>query len=415
MGRCYDFGVSIDTSSERAMVVAAEGGMCVCPSSGVTCTGRFAGCADILNQPGRVPSNAPAWSLDPSPEPVAVLPTTPQPVAFAATPQPAPIAQPASVAQPAPVAQPVATVAAAPQAVAAPQPAAVPPQPVVQPATMAPPAPVAAAPTTAAAPAPAPAPSANDALVSELLTAVRELQTEMAAVRQQPQELSLDDLADAINAMRGAPAAAAPVAQASAPAPAPTQQPSHAAEIQQLRTEVLARQDELAGSLHRLGRAMIELRDAQSASLSQMDMSGPVGALEVGQAQLAQSMEELRVQVVGATDAQAKEVHALRAQVTDMMTRLEERRAADVSGSAVVEQLEALRSEVSRQTDDNTDMSTATELAATINTLRDSGVEEISAAHLVHSFQLELRSLRSELHQIRDAVARGDARHEAHA
>ena len=240
---------------------------------------------------------------------------------------------------------------------------------------------------------------------------MRELKSEVAEVRQRPPEVSVEDIAEAILALRTTPSTEPEMPE---PTPEPERVDDSNEAIEQLRTEVLARQDELAGSLHRLGRAMIELRDAQTATAQQADMSGPLGALELGHAQLTQSVEELRVQMTGATDAQAREVHALRAQVTAMMTRLEERRAADVSGAAVMEQLEALRSEVTRRDQEGADMSTATDLAATINTLRESGVEEISAAHLVHSFQLELRSLRTELHQIRDAVSTG-TRTDVHA
>ena len=63
MGRCYDFGVSIDASSEMAMMVAPEGGYCQSPSTAVTCEGRFDGCAEIVAVPGRVPPSAPGWSL----------------------------------------------------------------------------------------------------------------------------------------------------------------------------------------------------------------------------------------------------------------------------------------------------------------------------------------------------------------
>ena len=151
MGRCYDFGVSIDGDSERAMIVAPEGGHCVCPSSGTTCHGRFSGCGDILNQPGRIPANAPEWSLDPNPIPVSAptktaltqtAPTQTAPTqtapAHSAPAQTAP-AQTAP-AQTAP-AQPQQTFAAAPQAppvyAAAPQYAA-PPQYASQPQYAAP-------------------------------------------------------------------------------------------------------------------------------------------------------------------------------------------------------------------------------------------------------------------------------------
>src|SRR5205823_303297 len=62
---------------DHAMVVSAAGGSCVCVRCGVACTGRFAGCTEILAEPGRVPAFAPAWALDAEatpPAPVAVGP-----------------------------------------------------------------------------------------------------------------------------------------------------------------------------------------------------------------------------------------------------------------------------------------------------------------------------------------------------
>ena len=45
------------------MVVVPGGGSCVCPTTGVTCRGRFAGCEEIVSQPGRIPPNAPDWAI----------------------------------------------------------------------------------------------------------------------------------------------------------------------------------------------------------------------------------------------------------------------------------------------------------------------------------------------------------------
>ena len=64
MGRCYEFGISIDADSERAILVAPQGGFCICPSTGTTCEGRFIGCAAILEQANRVPPTAPSWAVD---------------------------------------------------------------------------------------------------------------------------------------------------------------------------------------------------------------------------------------------------------------------------------------------------------------------------------------------------------------
>lgn len=63
MGRCYEFGVLVGEGCQHAMVVPASGGRCECEVCGVACTGKFAGCAAILAQPGYVPATAPAWAL----------------------------------------------------------------------------------------------------------------------------------------------------------------------------------------------------------------------------------------------------------------------------------------------------------------------------------------------------------------
>lgn len=69
------------------MVVPAGGGRCECATCGVACTGKFAACTAIIDQPGYVPSTAPAWAVAvgaPSPAPAVapdepVLPEPPAP------------------------------------------------------------------------------------------------------------------------------------------------------------------------------------------------------------------------------------------------------------------------------------------------------------------------------------------------
>lgn len=83
MGRCYEFGVLVGDGCEHAMVVPAGGGRCECATCGVSCTGKFAACTAIIDQPGYVPSTAPAWAVAigaPAPAPVPdepVLPASP--------------------------------------------------------------------------------------------------------------------------------------------------------------------------------------------------------------------------------------------------------------------------------------------------------------------------------------------------
>lgn len=63
MGRCYEFGVEIQAGCEQAMVVTAAGGACECRDCSTTCPGRFAGCATVVANPGRVPPSAPSWAV----------------------------------------------------------------------------------------------------------------------------------------------------------------------------------------------------------------------------------------------------------------------------------------------------------------------------------------------------------------
>src|SRR5687768_1949063 len=59
MGRCYEFGTSINPDCEHGMVVVDEGGACRCPVCDTLCRGRFAGCAEIVSRPGYVSPLAP--------------------------------------------------------------------------------------------------------------------------------------------------------------------------------------------------------------------------------------------------------------------------------------------------------------------------------------------------------------------
>jgi len=86
MGRCYEFGVPVVDGCEHAMVVVAEGGACACSACGAHCLGKFAGCADIVAQPGYVPSTAPAGlvpSADRNLLPIPNRPASPPPTDLA--------------------------------------------------------------------------------------------------------------------------------------------------------------------------------------------------------------------------------------------------------------------------------------------------------------------------------------------
>lgn len=63
VGHCYEFGVAVDASCGHAMIVAPEGGACVCSTCNAHCEGRFPACAGIIARPGYVPAVAPGWAV----------------------------------------------------------------------------------------------------------------------------------------------------------------------------------------------------------------------------------------------------------------------------------------------------------------------------------------------------------------
>ena len=82
MGRCYEFGVTVEDGCDHAMVVSAEGGVCECSECGASCRGRFTGCEAVLARPGHVPIAAPRHLVDshrPRSETVPLLAADPSP------------------------------------------------------------------------------------------------------------------------------------------------------------------------------------------------------------------------------------------------------------------------------------------------------------------------------------------------
>ena len=409
MGRCYEFGVSIDPTSEHAMVVAPEGGYCVCPSTGAVCRGRFAGCSDIVNQPGRVPPNAPAWSrpdaaahglVRPAPSlsagsqpeqqaapaaPGAPLIQSPPnaagwPANYPTAPSPAPAGfvhpNPVSVhaAQPAPVnpGPPVNVGQPNPTPANPTQPA---PAPVAPAATVitAPVAPVAHVglpampPQPAARPAEASSSTTRVAEISELLEVVQQLKAEFRGEHASPDgrlrdiERSIETLAMRLSG--------------------PTQQ---GPDVGRLEQQVGAL-TETVGSFAAAHSDTTQQTSAQTASLHQ--------AVE----HLAQMVMLARQEITDATERQQRELHAVRRQLIELRASIEERIEATAS-ERLGDDVRAIRQTVEGLDAHSAhDVVTASQLAETINTLRDAGAEEISAAHLVHSFQLEIRTLREQL------------------
>jgi len=115
---------------------------------------------------------------------------------------------------------------------------------------------------------------------------------------------------------------------------------------------------------------------------------------------LAQMVVLSRQELADAAERHHSELHGVRRQLIELRASLEER----IEGSAqdrLHDQLTSIRTTVENlEPSSPADVVTASQLAETLNTLREAGAEEISAAHLVHSFQLEIRSLREQLEQL---------------
>ncbi len=435
MGRCYDFGVSIDASSERAMVVAPQGGLCICPSSGASCPGRFAGCAAILNQPGRVPPNAPSWAVEATSEPTTSGANT---TAGHQTSAVSGIAYPAYSAPPAyaqPVmqashhteqAQPVHATARPPMAQAG---------PVLQ-----------TTPTQAVAPEFTEGASDwqqalgnaeerrrrqdNDRALADLRETVEGLRQAI----EDKNSVSVDDLADAVLHLRETTLKTAPLDEEvrevrrtqESIRRSTTQLDVVPGKLEGVETSLsalassmdtiqhdVARGAGLADqltrmqvSIERLAKAVVEVRDGRDDSSATIAHGTMLDSIESA----TSMMMAMRNETVELAEKQARETHALRRQVADLLRRNDERRGPDTGSNDSVELLErqfdTLRREIS-QIRPNPDVATASQLAQTLNVLREAGVEDISAAHLVHSFQLEMRDLRSEIAALKSQFVGG--------
>jgi hypothetical protein len=371
MGRCYEFGVSIDPSSELAMVVAPEGGHCVCPSTGATCPGRFAGCTAILSQPGRISPNAPEWALGIN-----------RAEASSVHPQPAHV-------------QPQATPPGAPQQF--------------------PPAAPAGFQKALALAEDRPSGRNTDADLVEMRGALEALADHVAQLTQRPQSATIEDLAEAVVLLRteqGDSAATNDVTSLEARVEAVSAQhetlstlPKQMTNIEQTLQELAISVSSVASgqpdgtlfeeSMQMLGRAVLELRGSTSDAL---------GALRATQANAADSLEGLRDEVRELAKGQHRETNALRNQFTEMYTSVEQRWDADLSGEQVATALNQMKLDLARLQPESPEMVAATQLADTINTLRDAGVEDISAAHLIHALQGDLRSIRGEVQSVHDRI-----------
>ena len=175
--------------------------------------------------------------------------------------------------------------------------------------------------------------------------------------------------------------------------------------------DIADRLDTTNSSIERLNNAMVDLYYKASANANTVDaarddsISDDVARLNLSIEHNTNTVELLRAELVDLAKRQAREIHALRKQLTQMHTNIESRRDHPAE-TTISSELDSIRQEMVRLRPEGADVVTASQLAETINTLRGAGVEDISAAHLVHTFQLEMRTLRNELSELRRASER---------
>lgn len=297
MGRCYEFGISIDADSERAMLVAPQGGFCVCPSTGTTCEGRFTGCAAILEQANRVPPTAPSWAVDE----MITQPTPPTPVA------------------------PLLSVTYPPQA-----------------------------PTRTDTPTkidPAPQAAPTEGRLDTIESTIQRLEALLLEDREAAEASTAQDL----RGMR----------------------------------EQLASVQQVIGSIHQVQREV-------EPPATEAHIAGVHDAVE----HLATMVGLVRQEIQDTVERHQAELHAVRREMIELRATIQERIEMP-TGERLGPELRALRATVDELSHQNRgQVQPASQLAETINTLRGAKLEEISAAHLVHTFQLEIRNLRDELQSL---------------
>jgi len=338
MGRCYDFGVSVDPSSERAMVVAPEGGYCLSPSTGVTCEGRFDGCTEITEIAGRIPANAPSWSLPTN----SSAPPTQDTGASALPPgstgdsdEQRALTEPRDDG----LNQLTAIVNALAEQVAEVTKAAASTQTddlVRQ---------IAQAGDEDRALG-----QARDQAVSELTSSIKSLRHDLAEMANDRPSTSIDDIVEEMVILR----------EELGPSPIPSDL-AHAVK------NAMDEMTQLRGPVETIGRAMLELKSSQERT--------------------------------------TYAVTALRDRLKAPLAVLEQRCQTDMTGPDLAAKLGELHAEIGRVQPESAQVITAGQLANTINTLREAGIDDISAAHLIHSLQVEMRTLRDEVVNIRNDIA----------
>ena len=274
----------------------------------------------------------------------------------------------------------------------------------------------------------------NDTALVEMREAVDVLTHQVAELKNRPAGATIENLAEAVVILRQQAAADADadgmrelVETIAANQHAATALPDQMTALQQSMldvtesvAEIAERQTELVAtasdttsefdeSMQKLGRAILELRGAQTGALEQ---------LRSAQATTTAAVEALRDELSELAKRQARELHAVRQQFTEVRTRVEEREGADISADELAAQLNKMQSEIARLSPEGAEMISATQLADTINTLRDAGVEDLSAAHLVHALQTDMRTIRDEVQSVKgrvEALIPDVPDHETHA
>ncbi len=402
MGYCYDFGIALD-GDDSAMMVSPEGGYCVCPSTGTTCAGLRPGCDQILSQPGRMSPSAPP----------AIASGGWWPASAAAPNRPRPIA--GSIASPSPgtatptdhrLGQIVEMLREMRE-----QPSSDPRLTQILDILR-----------VMAEPTEPPEPDPRVDRLMEMVQALATSPTRLGRIQEQVNQIVRsqevmaavpDTVTGTARAVEGIHEAVVPLLDLPARVESLYENLALLTEgVDLLRAEIrtdVAGTEQIAAvnrSIEQLARAIIELRRESAGDVRPSDGTHPVGESVEN---LAETVIAIRRELMAAHERQAGSIERLSAMVegiSDRLSAVEGVEAETADLSTAVYDMSAELAEL-RATSALPGVVTATELAETINTMRDSDVEEITLAHLVHGFRTELRDLRNTLTAATTATAGG--------
>jgi len=115
---------------------------------------------------------------------------------------------------------------------------------------------------------------------------------------------------------------------------------------------------------------------------------------------LATMVGLVRQEVQDTIERHQNELHAVRREMIELRATIQERIQMP-TGERLGPDLRALQATVDELSSQNrSQVQPASQLADTINNFRGAQLKEISATRLVHTFQLEIRNLRDELHTL---------------